>query len=287
MTKEAQIRTFGKAEDDKLIRFMSGKARMELLAAANIRGTFKFSLSAQSLQDSFRMYGLPSPCRLGCPCCIIDPFSALVPSHWRSLQLCASSRCAVHCRPTRSLLDGLVCDSPYKIYPLIIFLRINRPYFEAYTQKSLAKPDIADPKTYYGRSPASGFWILEFGDSFVGLIALDASIDGASDDISFTVLPSKGTSRVAQIRHIYVVEAYRPARAEIDLLEHAINHAFKTNRDVQVIKHTTSDLNSYVGKALVQCGFVAVKSGSPMGVFGWKTTCYELTRESWEARTSS
>lgn len=55
----------------------------------------------------------------------------------------------------------------------------------------------ASIKDHYSLSPASGFWIVEYGDKFVGLIAIDASTEDDS-----TKRPEAKTT--ATIRHFYV-----------------------------------------------------------------------------------
>ena len=55
----------------------------------------------------------------------------------------------------------------------------------------LRRPDLADIGKYYSlRSPASGFFILEYGDKFVGFIAVDASIDSTSEETSIASVKS-------------------------------------------------------------------------------------------------
>ncbi|KAF7347786.1 hypothetical protein MVEN_01536100 [Mycena venus] len=55
---------------------------------------------------------------------------------------------------------------------------INRPYFENLTQDALRAPDMrGNIKEHYEKSPASGFFIVEYDEKFVGLIAIDASIE--------------------------------------------------------------------------------------------------------------
>lgn len=153
----------------------------------------------------------------------------------------------------------------------------------------LARPDVVDVQSYYSRSPVSGFWILEYGTKFVGFISMDASPDSLSEQKLADRSPSKNntvksTSKVATIRHFYVSESYRPVSIQSDLLRFAVDHAFNTGSTVEKIRAVTSPLTPYIGRALRDAGFGLVEKGPKMGVFGWRTTNFELTREQWAAR---
>lgn len=159
----------------------------------------------------------------------------------------------------------------------------------------LRRQDILDIRSYYSRSPASGFWILEFGDKFVGFIAVDASLDATSEDtvISSATQGSKasrkevvstkaGTSSIATIRHFYVKEEYRPALSQDDLLHHAIQHAFNSDKAVGEIRVTDLELASWASQAFRKQGFIIDKQVAKVGVLGWSIRERVLTRERWK-----
>lgn len=189
-----------------------------------------------------------------------------------------------------------------RFQPCLIFnigcSRKNRPYFDAKSVQVLSCPDVVDVESYYARSPASGLWLLDFGINFVGLIALDASVDAQSVE---TVLQGgrqndhaghrqrqrkkgeKGTGKIATIRHLYVYESYRKADAQRDLIQYGVDHAFKANDTVEVIRATPSPYSKYIGQALRAEGFVMISHGERVGLLGWKSVTYEITRETWKS----
>lgn len=145
---------------------------------------------------------------------------------------------------------------------------------------------MVDILKYYSRSPSSGFWLLELGQTFVGLLALDASPDALStapvEAVTGKKLP-KGTSTTAVIRHIYVAEAYRHVGAQNDLITFAIQHAFSKSSSVRKIRATPSPFASYLGDALRKAGFTVVDRGQKIGFVASRSTLtYELTRAKWE-----
>ncbi|KAF8216176.1 hypothetical protein K438DRAFT_1800192 [Mycena galopus ATCC 62051] len=110
-------------------------------------------------------------------------------------------------------------------------------YFESLTQNALRAPDMrGNIKDHYARSPASGFWIVEYNDKFVGLIAIDAS----DDSTPMTTLR----------------EPYPAAGIQDDLLSHALTRCFNANSTVQQIKATDSPLAPYTRKSLREAGFL-------------------------------
>jgi hypothetical protein len=155
-----------------------------------------------------------------------------------------------------------------------------------------------DVQAYYARSPASGVWILDYGNNFVGVIAVDASFDSKSSE---TIVQrqkaqtdtrqrqhqarkyEKGTGEVATIRHLYVYDSYRPAGPQQDLIQYAVNHVFNANDKVQAIRATPSPYSRYVGQALRAEGFSMIAHGERVGLLGWKSVTYELTRKSWDS----
>lgn len=165
----------------------------------------------------------------------------------------------------------------------MIIFRLNRPYFETLTQDTLRRPDVVDIKSYYSRSPASGFYILEYGDRFVGLVALDASLDSECiEPAKGKVSTKKGTSRVASIRHLYVEDPFRGIDMQKDLLQHAVQHALRASSAIQSIKAADSPLIPYVRDCLRSAGFQLQKHTQKVGVFGWNLGERILERGDWE-----
>ncbi|KAJ6519879.1 hypothetical protein C8R45DRAFT_953122 [Mycena sanguinolenta] len=236
--------------DEKLVRFMVAKAKMESLAAANRRAYFNpiyiavwLGLSAAFL-EYMKWYPKPQFGWLG----YLQPIPAF----------------ATTFVPLMFMVDWL-----------------NRPHFENLTQAALRAPDMRGKiKDYYSRSPASGFWIVEFGEKFVGLIALDASIE---DDSTKNRKGKTITSDAAIIRHFYVQEPYPASGVQDDLLSHAVNHCFNTNPAiVQQIKSADSPLIPYTRKSLKEAGFVLEENTETVGVLRWKLGLRSLQRDAWE-----
>ncbi len=164
----------------------------------------------------------------------------------------------------------LVCLFQKRLIVLIVIHRLNRPYFEEQTQIVLRKPDMADLCAYYAnpKHPASGFWILEYGDTFVGLVAVDAS----SDD-------------QATISHFYVDEPYRAAHAQNDLLSYAVKHAFTSSHAVKAVVAEHVAVRDYLCRALDAAAFLPIeKVKARVGVFKWKVGMRRLNRNVWEKR---
>ncbi|KAF7320364.1 hypothetical protein MKEN_00821200 [Mycena kentingensis (nom. inval.)] len=123
--------------------------------------------------------------------------------------------------------------------PLIFIVDwYNRPSFEELGRAAVHALDIKDYKTYYERDAASGYWILTFGDQFVGHIALDA---GDKD---------------ATIRHFFVQDPYPSSGIHADLLNHALTHCFEANSNLLRVTATETDLAPYANKALREVGFL-------------------------------
>ncbi|KAJ3552059.1 hypothetical protein NM688_g4356 [Phlebia brevispora] len=142
----------------------------------------------------------------------------------------------------------------------------NRPSFEERTQQVLHGLDLVDLENYYlHRSPASGLWILELGSKFVGVIAIDASLDSLSEETTISIAKAgkpktktnkskEATSDVASIRHFYVQEEYRKVFIQDDLLEYALEQTF-SHRAVKSVRATESAVTPWVGQALRKQGF--------------------------------
>ncbi|KAH8120335.1 hypothetical protein DFH11DRAFT_1539495 [Phellopilus nigrolimitatus] len=174
----------------------------------------------------------------------------------------------------------------------------QRPVFEKQSVEVLTRPDIVKIEEYYTRSPSSGVWIYELGKKFVGLIAVDASTDALSNQplssrlgvkeeskkVKGQARHTKEQSSTASIRHFYITEPYRAASAQNDLVAYAVTRVFDASSTVERIRATSSPLAAYAGRALRDEGFVVVERGPKVGLFGWTTLTYELTRERWAAR---
>ncbi|KAF9015198.1 hypothetical protein BDQ17DRAFT_1385982 [Cyathus striatus] len=241
---QARIRPFTPA-DDKLALFVIGKANLETLAVANNKVyTNPLTISAWLLLTSVLIQYMQ-----WWPSAQTGVFGYLKP-------LPAFAAMAV---PILALVDW-----------------INRPYFEQHVQTVLRQPDIQNIAKYYSPS-ASGFWILEYGDKFVGLIALDSSSKDANDK-------SASNTRSAVIRHFYVDEAFRHIRIQEDLLLHAVKHGFNSDSEIKSIRAPASSLAKYALDALCKFGFVFESDDANVGLFNWKLSTYVLDKKNWEKR---
>lgn len=161
--------------------------------------------------------------------------------------------------------------------------RLNRPFFENFTQDILRQADMKNIKTYYTSVSASGFWMLEYNDTFVGLIAVDAS------PASSPSKPTKktGCSDTATIRHFFVEDQFRGSGIQSDLLVHAVRHAFTADPAIQFIKAADSPLVPYVRSCLRTGGFQLQKHTQKVGVYGWKLGERMLDRSHWDKAKST
>ncbi|EPQ60773.1 hypothetical protein GLOTRDRAFT_68702 [Gloeophyllum trabeum ATCC 11539] len=252
----ARIRLYKPSEeDDKLVRFVLGKAYMGLLAEANQRAYFHPLMIASWVAMS---------------CIFIQVM------HWW---------------PDYDAFGWLSFLKPLPAFasmavPFMFFIDWrNRPAFEKLTQNTLRKPDIFDIASYYSRSPASGLWILEYGQSFVGLIAVDASPDSTSEitiSADTTCEFTSGTSAVATIRHFHVEEKYRKSGVQDDLLEHALRRTFESAEQVQKVRIVYCPLATYIGECLRKYGFRTVEHTSVSGVSFEECA---LDRSAWEKKS--
>ncbi|KAK7463630.1 hypothetical protein VKT23_005569 [Stygiomarasmius scandens] len=236
----AQIRPF-RPEDTKDVTFAIGKSNMELLAVANTKGIFHiFTLTIWiALSSIFVQYMQWWP--------KVD--------HGYLGYL--------------SPLPAFACVA-VPIFALVDW--INRPYFEELSQQVLRNAHLSDISGHYAQSPSSGFWILDYGDRFVGLIAVDAYQPEANR-----------TSDTVIIRHFYVEEPYRAAGVQQDLLEHAIRHVFNSDPTVQRVETTTSELTRYAQKVLSDLGFRLAERQQRVGILGWQLERRVLERSDWNS----
>ncbi|KAJ7254059.1 hypothetical protein B0H12DRAFT_1115722 [Mycena haematopus] len=235
-----------KDSDEKLLRFMVAKANMEPLATAN-----------------GRVYRNP-----------------IYIAIWLGLSVAFMEYMKWYPKPQFGWLGYLQPIPAFAsiFVPLMFAVDwLNRPHFEKLTQDTLRAPDMkGNIRDHYSRSPASGFWIVEYDERFVGLIALDASVEEGSTR-------NTTSSETATIRHFYVQEPYPAAGIQDDLLSHAVNHCFNANPVVvQRIKGADSPLVPYTRKSLKDAGFVLEKNTDTVGVLRWKLRLRSLQRDVWE-----
>jgi len=125
--------------------------------------------------------------------------------------------------------------------------------------------------------------LLEYGEKFIGLIAIDSSA-GASKAKSNH---AKGPSSVALIRHFYVEEKYRPSDIQSDLLDHAVKHAFGSRNKIKSIRATDSPLSPYTRQCLRKAGFKMEPEKQKMGALRWEVGTSVLSRGQWEKTQES
>lgn len=169
--------------------------------------------------------------------------------------------------------------------------RFNRPYFEQAVQNALRGRDMYDILAYYSRSPSSGLWILDYDEKFLGLIALDASLDSVQcttpQKSSDYGRAQKGTAQTAIIRHFYIDEVYRSSGIQGDLLRHAVQTAFDSDDHVLRIRAFDSPLNTYIRSCLQEAGFAIERPVDTVGLFKWKINMRILERDVWNSRDSA
>ncbi|KAF4623429.1 hypothetical protein D9613_001853 [Agrocybe pediades] len=232
-------------KDKKLVQFMVGKANLQALAVAN---------------NKVYLHPLTIAIWLGLASVMIQYMN-----WWPA----GKHGWMEYLKPLPALASVAV--------PLMFFVDwINRPQFEELTQQVMRYEDLHDITSYYSKQSSSGFWILELGDVFVGLIAVDAS---QSFDQS-----SSGTS--AAIRHFHVEEAYRTTKIQNDLLKHAVNQAFDGNPKLNRIEALDSPFTPYIQQCLRESGFQFARYIKEVGLLKWKLSIRYLERDAWLKRTA-
>ena len=98
------------------------------------------------------------------------------------------------------------------------------------------------------------------------------------------MLESKGTAKVATIRHFFIEEAYRPAKPEDDLLQFTVRKAFEGDKTVESVRALSGRLSPTVEESLRRNGFFPGEKEGTLGWFKWEKRWYTLTREAWEAQ---
>jgi hypothetical protein len=159
----------------------------------------------------------------------------------------------------------------------------------------LRRIDLTDIQVHYGRSPASGCWLLEIRDKIIGLIAVDASLDAANDEPATQLteerlsasLRQRGTSRVATIRHFFAEEAYRRVNIEDDLLQFAVESTFGGDRKVDSIRILASPLRPAILDSLRRNKFSKGDLVGAVGISGWEVRWYTLERSQWKAKAEA
>lgn len=167
----------------------------------------------------------------------------------------------------------------------------NRPDVEDKVEKVLRRIDLLDIQPYYARSPASGLWLLEYGDKIIGMIAVDASLDATNDEPVTQQtsgerlresLEQTGTARIATIRHFFAEEAYRSVKIEDDLLEFAVDSTFTANRSVSTVRILASPLRPAILESLRRNRFSKGDRVESIGMLAWEACWYNLERSRWE-----
>lgn len=159
------------------------------------------------------------------------------------------------------------------------FHRINRPDFEDLTKEILRRDDLKDIQKHYNADAASGFFLLELGETFIGLIAIDASQPSRK--------PAKGETRppkTAIIRHFHIEEAYKKVNIQRDLLKCAVDHAFTEDPKLQRIEASDSPLAAYLRPCLREAGFELDHHTTTVGILRWKLGTRVLERKTWEEK---
>ena len=87
---------------------------------------------------------------------------------------------------------------------------------------------------------------------------------------------------MAVIRHFYVLEEYRAAFVQEDLLHFAVAHAFSKDAKVKVIKAVDNNFEKWKSAALTKEGFIVEKALKRFGLLRWTVRMRELSRERWE-----
>lgn len=149
--------------------------------------------------------------------------------------------------------------------------RKNRPDFENLTRDVVGYKDLQNLPEYY-QDPASGIFIFDMGDTYIGLIAIDAT-QPAERDLN--------APKTALIRHFHVEEKFRKINAQKDLLEYAVSRAFNNDPELQRIQATDSPLLTYQRSCLRAHGFELDHHTETVGVQKWRMGVRYLERERW------
>ncbi|KAI5898115.1 uncharacterized protein SCHCODRAFT_02487950 [Schizophyllum commune H4-8] len=157
--------------------------------------------------------------------------------------------------------------APFLVVFLVAVDWFNRPYFEERMQASLRSEDRRD---------GSSFWLLEYDGEIIGLAAIKTREAKAT----------QATSVVADLTHFTVIEPYRPANIQRDLLQHTIRKAFEANDKLALIHAEDDALHPYIQQALHDEGFRVIDGEvtRTMGIMRWKIRDSTLIRSEWERR---
>lgn len=241
----ARIRRY-EPSDEKLVRFFVGRGALEPLAVANRRG-------------------------------YVHPLFLGV---WFALSTAMAQYLNWWPSQGHTVLKWL---SPLPAFasmavPLMFFIDwFNRNSVEDRAQVILRQRDAVDFAGYYSNAPGSDLWVLEYGKTFVGLVAIDAG-DRNGKEKSGT----KQAATEATIRHFYVDAPFRTTGIQDDLLAYAIRHTFDVNSNINVIKAEGNPLVPYFTKALRSAGFAQGSNIGTIGLFKWQLHEMILERAQWE-----
>lgn len=159
--------------------------------------------------------------------------------------------------------------------------RINRPYFEKLMEETVLKQDMNRFPSYYTnlKSCSAGFWVMEYGSCFVGLIALDTKADGSGEMEGNSEGGTTTKRRVGVIRHLHVEKRYRAANIQKDLLEHALKRGFG-DMELGTIEVTDMPLMPYKQDCFRELNFKLIKRIRQVGILRWNLSLMRLERES-------
>ncbi|KAL1740829.1 hypothetical protein HDZ31DRAFT_76612 [Schizophyllum fasciatum] len=166
--------------------------------------------------------------------------------------------------------------APFLVVLLVAVDWFNRSHFEDHMQATLRAEDMHDLLSYYAQPPGSAFWLLEYDGDIIGLVAVKVqeSPDG------------QAASAFGVITHFTVIELYRPAGVQRDLLQHALRKTFEANDRVAFVQTEEVALHPYIQQALREEGFRATDGDAvrTMGFMRWKVRNSVMTRDQWKKR---
>jgi len=148
-------------------------------------------------------------------------------------------------------------------------------------QEVLRHSDLQDIQTYYMREPASGLWLLEYGNTFVGLIAVDATQTAGKANKG-----EKRKPKTAVIRHFHVEENFRTANIQDDLLAYAVDNAFERDLKLERIEAFDSPLVPYLRPCFRAAGFELDHHTKTVGILRWTLGTRYLEREKWSKKSN-
>lgn len=168
--------------------------------------------------------------------------------------------------------------APFLVVLLVAADWFNRPHFEDRLQATLRAEDMRDPHAYYAQPLGSGLWLLDYDNEIIGLAAVKVR-----EPSSATPTPT-----AAALTHFTVIEPYRPANIQRDLLQHALRQAFHSNGSITSVYAEDDALCPYTQRVLREEGFRTADSKPlrRMGFMRWQVRECVLMRDQWDTRQS-